>query len=154
MTGCPWASAKRSIAFRAIGRMNEGMRSTRASASALHATPTIVSPLWSLSIAPKGHPRPIASAGVGGSPSKASARAPAIDDVMCWKGCAGSDAPPTFTPRLFTICVSNGLVSIATRNPHSGQRKVTVSEPSSGPAVEWSFMGSSQSRHRNFMRAF
>jgi hypothetical protein len=36
---------------------------------------------------------------------------------------------PTCTPRLRTICVSNGLVSIATRKPHVGQRKVTVSEP-------------------------
>src|SRR5207249_4578595 len=54
-------------------------------------------------------------------------------------------------PRLFTICVSNGLVSIATRNPHSGQRKTTVSEPASGPSVEWSFIGASQSRQRNFM---
>ena len=49
--------------------------------------------------------------------------------------------PPIFTPRLRTIWVSNGLVSMATRNPHSGQRKVTVSEPSSGPAVSCSFIG-------------
>jgi hypothetical protein len=42
-------------------------------------------------------------------------------------------------------------VSIATRNPHSGQRNVTASEPSSGPSVEWSFIGSSQSRQRNFI---
>src|SRR5947207_2214010 len=60
---------------------------------------------------------------------------------------------PTFTPRLRTIWVSNGLVSIATRNPHSGQRNVTVSEPSSGPSVECSFIGWSQSRQRNFIVA-
>jgi hypothetical protein len=42
---------------------------------------------------------------------------------------------PMLTPRLRTSWVSKGLVSIATRNPHVGQRKVTVSEPSCGPSV-------------------
>ena len=59
----------------------------------------------------------------------------------CSNGSGGTVWPPTFTPRLRTICVSNGFVSIATRKPHSGHRKVTVSEPSSGPAVSCSFIG-------------
>ena len=56
-------------------------------------------------------------------------------------GSGGTVRPPTFTPRLRTICVSNGLVSMATLKPHSGQRKVTAREPSSGPSVECSFIG-------------
>src|SRR5204863_10092576 len=84
-------------------------------------------------------------------PSKASGRPPAIVARRFSNGSAGTVRPPTLTPRLRTICVSNGLVSIATRNPHSGQRNVTVSEPSSGPSVECSFIGWSQSRQRNFI---
>src|SRR5262245_3777880 len=136
--------------------MNDGMRSTRASASLVHGTDDGVTLAPSLTIAAKGQPPPSPPASPGASPtlaaspSNASARGLAIIVRTCSNG-TGGVAPPTLTPRLRTICVSNGLVSIATRNPHSGQRNVTAREPSSGPSVEWSFIGSSQSRQRNFI---
>src|SRR5215813_6458211 len=140
-----------------MGRMNEGIRSTRASASVVHGTEDGVTAAPSLTIAAKGQLPPSVPASPGASPilatspSKASVRGLAIIERTCSKGAGGLADPPTFTPRLLTICVSNGLVSIATRKPHSGQRNVTASEPSSGPSVEWSFIGWSQSRHKNFM---
>src|SRR2546422_6908257 len=128
--------------------MNAGTRSTRASASAVHVTRAGAVP--SLTIAANGQPGPCAPETLSVVPSNASARALAIVLRRCSNGAAGETGPPTLTPRLFTICVSNGLVSIATRKPHSGQRKTAVSEPSAGPSVEWSFIGASQSRQRNF----
>src|SRR2546426_6010714 len=128
--------------------MNAGTRSTRASASAVHVTRAGAAP--SLTIAANGQPGPCAAGALSVVPSNASARGLAIVLRRCSNGVAGETGPPTLTPRLFTICVSNGLVSIATRKPHSGQRKTAVSEPSAGPSVEWSFIGASQSRQRNF----
>ena len=122
----------------------------RASASEVHGTASGGAAAPSFTTAAKGHPGP-AAVSPPASPSKASARGLAIIDRKCSKGAGSCARPPTLTPRLRTICVSNGLVSIATRNPHSGHRKVTASEPSSGPSVEWSFIGASQSRHRNFI---
>jgi hypothetical protein len=90
--------------------------------------------------AAKGQPGPAAS-DVPPAPSNASGRAPAIVERRFSNGSGGTVRPPTFTPRLRTICVSNGLVSMATLKPHSGQRKVTAREPSSGPSVECSFIG-------------
>src|SRR5438445_9866612 len=141
-----------------MGRMNDGIRSTRASASVVQGTVAGVTLAPSLTTAAKGQPPdsapdspPRSSPILTVSPSNASARGLAIIVRTCSNGAGGVTPPPTLTPRLRTICVSNGLVSIATRNPHSGQRNVTASEPSSGPSVEWSFIGSSQSRQRNFM---
>src|SRR5207245_4721676 len=141
-----------------MGRMNDGIRSTRASASVVQGTVAGVTLAPSLTTAAKGQPPdsapdspPRSSPILTVSPSNASARGLAIIVRTCSNGAGGVAPPPTLTPRLRTICVSNGLVSIATRNPHSGQRNVTASEPSSGPSVEWSFIGSSQSRQRNFM---
>src|SRR5258705_4687226 len=130
-----------------MGRMNDGIRSPRASASDVHGTEDGATAAPSLTMAAKGHPPASVPASawlspiLATSPSNASARGLAIIVRTCSNG-AGGVAPPTLTPRLLTICVSNGLVSIATRKPHSGQRKVTASEPSSGPSVEWSFIGS------------
>src|SRR5439155_157065 len=104
-------------------------------------------------VAAQGQLGPSLAAPPAGVPSNASGRACASELRRCSNGSTGAARPPTFTPRLRTICVSNGFVSIATRKPHSGQRNVTLSEPSSGPSVEWSFIGWSQSRHRNFMTA-
>ena len=135
--------------------MKAGIRSTRAAASGLHRTRAGAAASGAASIAANGQPGPPAAA----SGPVASRMAPprsgawAIDARRCSNGWAGSVRPPTLTPRLLTIWVSNWFVSIATRKPHSGQRKVTASEPSSGPSVARSFIGSSQSRQRNFMAA-
>src|SRR5262249_57801565 len=102
--------------------------------------------------APQSDPASGHGEGVSRVLAKASGRVPAIVARRFSNGSAGTVRPPTLTPRLRTIWVSNGFVSIATRNPHSGQRNVTDSEPSSGPSVECSFIGWSQSRQRNFMR--
>ena len=139
-----------------MGRMNEGIRSTRASASDVQGTADGVDgralvdhgrertaarlgPGLRLTLADLGD---VTFEGVG--PRVGHHRAHVLERSRR-RGPAHLDAE---TP---TICVSNGLVSIATRKPHSGHRNVTASEPSSGPSVEWSFIGSSQSRHRNFM---
>ena len=134
-----------------MGRMKSGMRAIRTSASGLHVTAAGTAVAPSLNIAANG--QLLAAGSAVGASGNASGRAPAIEARTCSKGAGGVVRPPIFTPRLCTICVSNALVSIATRKPHSGQRNVTVREPSSGPAVPWSFIGSSQSRQRNFMAA-
>src|SRR3989441_10588435 len=99
--------------------MNAGTRSTRASASAVHVTRAGAAP--SLTIAANGQPGPCAAGALSVVPSNASARALAIVLRGGSNGAPGETGPPALTPRLFTICVSNGLASIATRQPHSGQ---------------------------------
>src|SRR5207244_13378254 len=96
-----------------------------------HATRPGAAPSWT--IAANGQPGPCAAGALSVVPSNASARALAIVLRRCSNGAAGETGPPTLTPRLFTICVSNGLVSIATRKPHSGPRKPEGSEPWAGP---------------------
>src|SRR5262245_22074532 len=67
-------------------------------------------------------------------------------------GCAGTVAPPIFTPRERTICVSCGLMSSVTPHSQLGQRKVADMEPSSSRPPFWSnFIGSSHSVQTNFM---
>src|SRR5213078_1246400 len=73
----PWSSANRSIARRAIGRMNSGIRSTRASASAVHVTRAGAA-LW-FTIAANGQPGPSVACALSGAPSNASARGLAIE---------------------------------------------------------------------------
>ncbi len=89
----------------------------------------------SFTMAAKGQPGPSVSAAGVGTPAKASGRALAMEARRCSKGSAGTVRPPTFTPRLLTSWVSKGLVSMATRKPHSGQRNTTVRESSSGPSA-------------------
>ena len=144
------------MAVFAIGRMKAGIRSRRAAASGLHRTRAGAAASGVASIAANGQPGPPGAAASGSAASRSAppmSGAWAIDARRCSNGWAGSVRPPTLTPRLLTIWVSNWFVSIATRKPHSGQRKVTASEPSSGPSVARSFIGSSQSRQRNFMAA-
>src|SRR5262245_27622802 len=67
-------------------------------------------------------------------------------------GCAGTVAPPIFTPRERTICVSCGLMSSVTPHSQLGQRKVADMEPSSSKPPFWSnCIGSSHSVQTNFM---
>src|SRR2546430_2600492 len=144
------------MAVFAIGRMKAGIRSRRAAASGLHRTRAGAAASGVASIAANGQPGPPGAAASGSAASRSAppmAGAWAIDARRCSNGWAGSVRPPTLTPTLLTIWLSNWCVSIATRKPHSGQRKVTASEPSSGPSVARSFIGSSQSRQRNFMAA-
>ena len=123
-----------------MGRMKPGIRSSRAAAAGSHVT-AAGSAVGGAASAPPSAAANGQEPPVSPVPSKASGRAPAIVDRSVSNGSAGTVRPPTLTPRLRTIWVSNGLVSIATRNPHSGQRNVTESEPSSGPSVECSFIG-------------
>src|SRR5919202_679379 len=79
------------------------------------------------------------------------------DGVAKWvwsisMGWAGTVAPPIFTPRERTICVSCGLMSSVTPHSQLGQRKVADMEPSSSRPPFWSnFIGSSHSVQTNFM---
>src|SRR6266446_3370419 len=67
-------------------------------------------------------------------------------------GWEGTVAPPIFTPRERTICVSCGLMSSVTPHSQLGQRKVADMEPSSSRPPFWSnFIGSSHSVQTNFM---
>src|SRR6266581_1817721 len=67
-------------------------------------------------------------------------------------GWAGTVAPPIFTPRERTICVSCGLMSSVTPHSQLGQRKVAAMEPSSSRPPFWSnFIASSHSVQTNFM---
>src|SRR3989442_6510937 len=104
--------------------MNAGTRSTRASASAVHVTRAGAAP--SLTIAANGQPGPCAAGALSVVPSDGSAGALAIVLRRCSNCAAGENGPPTLTPTLFTICVSNRLVSIATREQRSGQTQNDV----------------------------
>src|SRR3989338_824199 len=144
------------MAFCAMGRMKDGIRSTRASASRLHAIPPGPWASCSAIIPAKGQPGPgeAPAPSVPGESSKASGRWCLREERRCSKGAAGSVRPPTLTPRLRINWVSAGLVSIATRRLQRGHAKVTAREPSSGPWLAWSRIGSSHSTQRNFMGSF
>src|SRR3970282_865963 len=111
--------------------------SIRASASGVHGGPAGGAAAPSLTVAANGQPGPAAAAPSPAAPANAAGRGRASALRSCSNGCAGPAGAPTLTPRLFTICVSNGLVSIATRKPHSGQREVALREASSGPGGSW-----------------
>src|SRR5262249_10381504 len=141
--------------------MNVGMRSMRAAASGAHAGPagaaSAVEPKAGI-IAAKGQPGPSAPAATAAAPSGAAASSTNAASRWwvrlartCSKGAASVARPPTLTPRVRTSWVSQGLVNMATRWPQAGQPNVTVSEPSSGPAVDVSLIASSHAMQRNFI---
>src|SRR5262249_26170574 len=141
--------------------MNVGMRSMRAAASGAHAGPagaaSAVEPKAGI-IAAKGQPGPSAPAATAAAPSGAAASSTNAASRWwvrlartCSKGAASGARPPTLTPRVRTSWVSQGLVNMATRWPQAGQPNVTVSEPSSGPAVDVSLIASSHAMQRNFI---
>src|SRR3990172_6791594 len=91
--------------------MKDGIRSTRASASPLHAVPLWPWASCSAIIPAKGQPGPVEapSGRDSGVSSKAWGRWCARDERRCSKGTAGSDRPPTLTPRLRISWVSAGV---------------------------------------------
>src|SRR3989442_11621120 len=99
--------------------MKPGIRSRRAAAAASHAIAAGSDAGAALSAPPSaaanGHEPPASP-----EPSNASGRPPAIVARRFSNGSAGTVRPPTFTPKLPTIFVSNGLVTIAPPDTHSG----------------------------------
>src|SRR6266850_4106927 len=132
-----------------MGRIKLGIRSMRTLAASVHKTPdgdAVCSVCSSMSA--KGHPGLVGSLPPDPCPSLSDCtKLPRT----CSYGLAGAARPPTFTPKVWTSCVSHGLVSMATRQRQRGQTKVASNDPSCGPLAVSSFIPSSQLKQRNFI---